>query len=294
MAEETLFGKTTERRSGNAADVTNAARRSNDIMDGLGVLNVNRVWAIAHNVFREMVRDKILYLVLLFLAVMTGAVLLIPDIANGAEVTVVLNIGLAGINILALLVAAFLGPNLINKEIEKRTMYLLVAKPISRAELLVGKHIGMSVLISVLLAIMTPIYLGGVAMLQTDLPFGSLVLAILFIFLEQVVILGAAIMFGVITSSLIATLLTLALYVMGHLSQTLLQFASNMDASATKTIMQGLFLILPNFTRLNLKNDAIYAQLPSPADMGFSALYSLCYATALLSIAVIVFSRRQF
>ena len=263
-------------------------------MDGLGVLNVNRVWAIAHNVFREMVRDKILYLVLLFLALMAGAVLLIPDIANGAEVTVVLNIGLAGINILSLLVAAFLGPNLINKEIEKRTMYLLVAKPISRAELLVGKHIGMAVLISVLLAIMTPIYLGGVALLQTDLPFGSLMLAIVFIFLEQVMILGAAIMFGVITSSLIATLLTLALYVMGHLSQTLLQFASNMDTSITKTVMQGLFLILPNFTRLNLKNDAIYAQLPSPADMGFSALYSLCYATVLLSIAVMVFSRRQF
>ena len=263
-------------------------------MDGLGGLNGKRVWAIAHNAFRETVRDKILYLVLLFLAVMAGAVLLIPDIANGAEVTVVLNLGMAGMNILALLVAAFIGPNLINKEIEKRTVYLLVAKPISRAELLVGKHFGMAVLISVLLAIMTLIYFGGIAMLQTDLPFGSLGLAILFIFLEQVVILGAAILFGVITSSLLATLLTLALYAMGHLSQTLLQFANNMDASLTKTIMQGLFLILPDFTRLNLKNDAIYAQLPTPADMGFSALYSLFYTTALLAIAVTIFSRRQF
>ena len=263
-------------------------------MDALGLLNSQRVWAIAYNVFRETVRDKILYIVLLYLAVMAGAVLLIPDIANGAEVTVVLNIGLAGINILALLVAAFIGPNLINKEIEKRTMYLLVAKPISRAELIVGKHVGLSVLISLLLAIMAPIYMGGAAMLQTDLPYGSLGLAILFIFLEQVVILGVAILFGVITSSLLATLLTLALYVMGHLSQTLLQFTNNMDASLNKSLLQGLFLILPDFTRLNLKNDAIYAQLPTPADMGFSALYGLCYAVALLAIAVIVFSRRQF
>ena len=263
-------------------------------MDALGLLNSQRVWAIAHNVFRETVRDKILYIVLLYLAVMAGAVLLIPDIANGAEVTVVLNIGLAGINILALLVAAFIGPNLINKEIEKRTMYLLVAKPISRAELIVGKHVGLSVLISLLLAIMAPIYMGGAAMLQIDLPYGSLGLAILFIFLEQVVILGVAILFGVITSSLLATLLTLALYVMGHLSQTLLQFTNNMDASLSKSLLQGLFLILPDFTRLNLKNDAIYAQLPTPADMGFSALYSLCYAAGLLAIAVIVFSRRQF
>lgn len=263
-------------------------------MDGLGLLNGKRIWAIAHNVFRETVRDKILYLVLLFVVVMAGAVLLLPDISNGAEVTVVLNLGLAGINILALLVAAFIGPNLINKEIEKRTMYMLVAKPLSRAELIVGKHFGMAVLISVLLAIMTPIYLGGVAILQTDLPYTSLLLAILFIFFEQVVILGAALLFGVITSSLIATLLTLALYVMGHLSQTLLQFAQNMEASVAKSMMQGLFLILPDFTRLNLKNDAIYAQLPTPADMGFSALYSLCYATGLLAIAVMIFARRQF
>ncbi|WP_017324050.1 ABC transporter permease [Synechococcus sp. PCC 7336] len=258
------------------------------------VLSGTRVWAIAHNVFRETVRDKVLYLILLFAAIMAGAVTLIPEIANGAHVPVVLNLGLAGINIIGLVVAVFIGAGLMNKEVEKKTVYLLVAKPINRGELIVGKHIGLAVTISALLAVMLPIYLGSATVLGGDVPFGSLALAVAFVFLELLVMAGAAIMFGVITSSLLATLLTLALYVMGHLSHTLLQFAQNIESIGMRRLLQGLFLILPDLTRLNLKNDAIYAQLPSPAELGFSALYSVCYATALLAIAVLVFSRRQF
>lgn len=256
-------------------------------------MNGGRVWAIAHNVFRETIRDKILYLILLYAAIMAGAVLLIPQISNGAEVTIVLNLGLAGIEVLGLIVAVFVGTNLVNKEIEKRTVYVLVAKPISRAELIVGKHLGLTALLSLLLTVMMGIDFGLSALLQPNLPFASLAIAVAFIFLELSLVVGAAILFGTITSSILATLLTFALYLMGHLSRVLLQFGASMDSELLKRGIQGLFLVLPDLSRLNLKNDAVYAQLPGASELGLSALYGALYTVVLLSIATMVFSRRQ-
>ena len=253
-----------------------------------------RIWAIAHNVFRETIRDKILYLILLFIAIMGAAVLLVPQVANTAEVPVILNIGLASMNLIGLVVACFIGAGLMNKEVDKRTMYLLVAKPLSRAELITGKHLGMTVLLSALQAVMFVIFLGLVATLDAEIPFAALSVATLFMFLELCLVVGIAILFGVITSSILATILTLALYLMGHLSPVLLQFASGFDNPVLSSLLKGLFLTMPNLERLNLKNDAIYAQLPQVGDMLASALYGVVYIVVLLTLASAIFSRKQF
>ena len=225
---------------------------------------------------------------------MTGAVLFIPEIANGAEVTVILNLGLASMNIIGLLVAAFIGAGLMNKEVDKRTMYLLVAKPISRTELICGKQLGLTALLSTMFAIMLAVYLGLGTVLSSTIPYASLSLAVVFMFLELSLIVAISLLFGVITSSILATILTLAMYVMGHLSPVLLQFADSIESMGLSRVLKGLFLVLPNLARLNLKNDAIYSQLPSTGELGLSALYCAAYIVALLTIASMVFSRRQF
>ncbi|MEM6445816.1 MAG: ABC transporter permease subunit [Cyanobacteria bacterium J06642_2] len=257
-------------------------------------MNPTRVWAIAHNVFRETIRDRVLYLILLFAIVMVGSVLFIPTVANGAEDKIILDFGLAGINIIGLIVAVFVGTGLVNKEIDKRTIYLLVAKPIARTELVVGKHVGMAALLSVLLGAMTILFFGLAALQQGTLPWGALVLSVVFIFLELLLIVAAALMFGVFTSSILATIYTIAIYILGHLSRDLLKLGEIAQNPLLGKLMTGLYLILPDLERLNLKNGAVYNQLPTPMDMGLDALYGLVYSALLLCIATFVFSRRQF
>lgn len=257
-------------------------------------MNPTRVWAIAHNVFRETIRDRVLYLILLFAIVMVGAVMFIPTVANGAEDKIILDLGLTGINIIGLIVAVFVGTGLVNKEIDKRTIYLLVAKPIARAELVVGKHVGMGAVLSVLLTAMTLLFFGLAALQQGAFPVGALVLSVIFIFLELLLIVAAALMFGVFTSSILATIYTIAVYILGHLSRDLLKLGEIAQSPLLNKLMTGLYLILPDLERLNLKNGAVYNQLPAPMDMGLDALYGLVYSALLLCIATFVFSRRQF
>ncbi len=260
-------------------------------------MNLTRTWAIAHNVFRETIRDRILYLVLLYIAILTIGNLMLPELALGNQSKITLDLGLAGVGLLGLVIAVFLGSNLVNKELEKRTIYVLIAKPMTRAEFILGKHLGLSAVLSVLVLLMGLILL-GVATLQPNPPYLALVWTLVFTWIELVIIVAAAIMFGTFTSSILATLYTFAVYVAGHFSSALLEFRSLRDAAADSSVVDRIvaafFIVVPNLERLNLKNLAVYGQIPPVAELGLNALYALGYTTLLLTIAVIVFARRQF
>jgi ABC-type transport system involved in multi-copper enzyme maturation permease subunit len=253
-----------------------------------------RVWAIARNVFRETIRDRILYLVLAYAMLMGSAALLVPSIANQAERKIILDLGLASMSFFGLIVAIFLGTSLVNKEVEKRTVHVLIAKPMSRSEFILGKHLGLIALISVLLLGMAIIFIGIVAILQPGAPFLAISWAIFFIFLELILIVAAALMFGVFTSSILATLYTIALYIAGHFSRILLQLGQFTESVTLQRIFQAIYLILPDLERLNLKNQAVYDQIPPPLELFTSGLYGVIYTTILLLVAIFVFSRRQF
>lgn len=259
-------------------------------------MSLSRIWVIAKNVFLEVIRDRIFYLVGLFALLMVAASLLLPEVSAGAEDKIILDVGLAGIHLLSVIVAVFVGTGLINKEIEKRTVLVLIAKPVSRAEFIVGKHLGLSAVLAVLLVALTIIFLAFVALNGISFPLGSILVAIGFMFLELMLLTAVAILFGVFTSSLLATLMTLAVYLMGHLSQDLVALGNLSDNPALERVTNGLYLVLPDLERLNLRNEAIYGMqlLPDPASMGSTLIYTLIYSVLLLTLAVAVFSRRQF
>jgi ABC-type transport system involved in multi-copper enzyme maturation permease subunit len=259
-------------------------------------MHIARVFVIAQNVFLEVIRDRILYLVGLFTLLFSLAALLLPEVAAGTDQKIILDVGLAGINLLALVVAVFVGTGLINKEIEKKTVLVLIAKPISRLEFILGKHLGLSAVMAVLMATLTAVFLGILALKGVPLPLTSLLIAIGFMFLEMVLLIAVAILFGVFTSSLLATLLTFAVYLMGHLSEDIVKFGELTQSESFQRLANGLYLILPDLERLNYKNEAIYgtALLPEPGLLGSNILYALIYTALLLIIAVNIFARRQF
>ncbi len=257
-------------------------------------MNVGRIIKIAKNVFWEAIRDRILYLIGLFALLMVAAVRLIPELSVGTEEKIILDLGLAAISFLGLIVTVFLGTGLVNKEIEKRTVYILVAKPLSRSELIVGKHLGLSAVLAVLLAAMTIIYGLIVSLNGISYPIGSILVAVIFIFIQLSLLTALAILFGVFTSSLLATLFTFGIYLMGNLSRDLVKLGELTDNPGIKKLMMGLYVVLPDLSRLDLKNDAVYGLLPNLDTLVTNFAYALLYTMLVLSITIAIFARREF
>jgi Cu-processing system permease protein len=257
-------------------------------------MNIFRVWAIGTNVFREVFRERVLYVAALFGVALVIAVLLLNEVSGGAEGKISLDVGLAGISLLGLTVAAFMGAGLINKEIEKKTALVLIAKPMSRSEFIVGKHLGLTSILGVLVLLMNLMLFG--VMTWRGIPFSWTTLSVsgLYLVLELSLMTAVALLFGVFTSSLIATVLTFAVYLMGHFSQNLVTLSQTIKTESVKSVVKGIYLIFPDLSRLDLKNQAVHGLLPDSGTMALNAGYGVLYIILLLAIASLIFSRREF
>ncbi|MGF1458842.1 MAG: ABC transporter permease [Leptolyngbyaceae cyanobacterium] len=259
-------------------------------------MSFSRVWVVATNVFKEVIRDRILYLVAVYAVLLFAAAALLPSVAASTQDKITLDLGLAGMHLLGLLVTVFVGTSLISKEIEKRTVLVLIAKPISRLEFVLGKHFGLTAVLAVLLGLLTIIYVVVLALNQIPFNGWSLAIAVLFMLLEMTLIAAAALLFSVFTSPLLATLLTLGIYLMGHLSQDIVALGKLSENAGLQKAANGIYLFLPDLERLNFRNEAIYgfALLPSSVELTSHLLYGIVYTGLLLSITVLIFARRQF
>lgn len=259
-------------------------------------MSLGRIFTIATNVFRDVVRDRILYIIGFYALVLAAAIRILPEIAAATEDKIFLDFGLAAMSLLGLIVAVFIGTGLVNKEIEKRTVLVLIAKPISRVEFITGKHLGLSAVLALLIAVMTLIYVALLQFGNISYDLGSILLAVIFLLLQLSLITAVAIALGVFTSSVLATLLTFGVYLMGNFSQDLVELGRLGNNPGFQRLTQGLYLILPDLSRLDLKNQAVYGSelLPNSTTLIANASYGLLYTVLLLAIAILIFSRREF
>ncbi len=257
-------------------------------------MSILRIWAIAANGFREVIRDRILYVIGFFAVLLTLGLRLLPEISVGADQKIFLDLGLASTALLGAIVAIFVGTSLINKEIEKRTVLVMIAKPISRTEFIVGKHLGLVSVLAVMIAIMTVIYLAMLSWAKIDYSLTSILVSQGYLLLELSLLTAVTLVFGVFTSPILATLLSFGIYLMGHISSDLLKLGAITKNESIETLTRSIYLILPNLERLDLKNEAVYGLLPSPTELISSGLYAILYTILLLTLAILVFSRRQF
>ena len=257
-------------------------------------MNLFRIWIIASNGFREVIRDRILYVIGFFAVILALSLRLLPEISVGADGKIFLDVGLALTSFLGAIVAIFVGTSLINKEIEKRTVLILIPKPISCGELIVGKHLGLCGVLTVVIAIMTALYLGSLTWGNIEFSLVSLLVSQVYLLIELAILTAVAITFGVFTSSILATLLSFGIYVIGHLSNDLLELAKLTKSPNITALTETIYLIVPNLERFNLKNTAVYGILPSSSELLINAVYGIIYIVLLLTISTLIFSRRQF
>jgi ABC-type transport system involved in multi-copper enzyme maturation permease subunit len=251
-----------------------------------------KVLSIALNTFRENLRDKLLYNLLVFALLMIGSSLLLMRLTLGEFHRLLLDVGLGSINIFGVLIAIFVGIGLVNKEIEKKTIYTIVSKPVARYQFLVGKYLGLSLT----LLVNTLIMAGGLLLVlfAQAVPIESMLFKALgLIFMEFMVITAVALLCSTFTSATLSAIFTLATYVIGHLTADLKTFGEKMD-EGMRAVVTGLYYILPNLERFNLKGNVIHHIEVSGTDLLLIVVYGLTYVAFLLMAASIIFQRRDF
>jgi ABC-type transport system involved in multi-copper enzyme maturation permease subunit len=261
---------------------------------------------IAVNVFRESVRDKVLYNLVVFAILMMGSSYLIGQLTAGQDIKIIKDLGLGAISIFGLFIAVFIGIGLVSKEVERRSIYSLLSKPIHRYQLVLGKYAGLVLTLAVNVAIMVAAFYLVLAYMQWMAPPDMLLAldgpaldprmlkAVVLIFTELSVITAIALFFSTFSSPLLSAAFTVGLYIAGHFSADLRNFDQVVDSPAVALIARGLYWVLPNLSPFDVKTQVVHAQPVAAGYMVLSIAYAVAYVGALLGMAVMIFSRRDF
>jgi ABC-type transport system involved in multi-copper enzyme maturation permease subunit len=255
--------------------------------------SLRRIGVLALNTYREAVRDKLLYNLLLFAALMIASSLLLAQIQIGKSDRIYRDVGLSSIAFFGVLIAIFVGINLVDREISAKTIYTMLSKPVRRWEFLLGKYAGLLSLLAVEVALMSGCFLGVLLWKGSDFSIG-LVWAVVMIYLELAVVTAVAMFFSSFTTPYLAGMFTVALWIIGHLLADLREFGRHSEIAGLKELLETLYWVLPNLDRLDFKADAAAGNPIELARAGAAALYAVLYSFALMSGAVLLFQRRDF
>jgi Cu-processing system permease protein len=254
----------------------------------------SRVGTIAANTFREAVRDRVLYNLVFFAVLMAGASILIGQISIDIERQVVVNLGLTAVSLFGVVIAIFIGIGLVSKEIEKRTLYTVLSRPVRRWEFVLGKFFGLSLTLVVNTVCMSAGVFVALLYVAHGLQRGdvSVVVAIYFIMLEFVVVTALALLFSSFSSPLLSAVMAFALFIVGTFAEDLRGFAA-MSQGVTRAAATVAAYLVPNFAALNVIAPAAHAQPIARSLIAFNTVYALLYAGAAIAGAVLIFERRN-
>jgi len=250
---------------------------------------------VAINTFREAVRDRVLYNLIFFALVMIGAAIIVGQISIGIERLVIINLGLTAISIVGLVMAIFIGVGLVSKEMEKRTLYSLLAKPIRRWEFLVGKYAGLLLTLGVNTSFMTlglaaALFYVGRPYVRSD---ATVLVAVYFILLELALVTALALFFSCFSSPMLSTLFTLGIYITGVFAQDIRNFGELTGNPALRAATKALYYLIPNFHNFNAIATAAHGGSIPFLLVAQNTLYAALYVTLLLVAASAVFSGRN-
>jgi ABC-type transport system involved in multi-copper enzyme maturation permease subunit len=267
---------------------------------------VRAIVTIAVNVFRESVRDKVLYNLVLFAILLMSTSYLIGQLTAGQDVKIIKDLGLAATSIFGLFIAVFIGIQLVAKEVERRSIYSLLSKPIARHQLLLGKYAGLLLTLAVNLAIMaaalylvlvyTAWMLGPGALLGLEAPAfdPALLKAVGLTFVELAVITAIGLFFSTFTAPMLATALTFGLFIAGRFSGDLRNFNEVVDSPLAAAFARGLYWILPNLAAFDVRSQVVHGQHVPAGYLALTTGYGLLYIAAVLVATSVIFARRDF
>jgi Cu-processing system permease protein len=261
---------------------------------------------VAGAVFRESVRDRVPYSMVIFAALLMAASYLISQLTAGQDLKIIKDLGLAAVGIFGLLIAVFIGIGLVSKEVERKSVYGLLTKPVTRPQFILGKYAGLVLTLAINIAAMTVAFYGVLyyidivasesarAVWPAPATDPRLLVAIVLIFAELMVVTALALFFSTFSSPLLATLLTLGLWIAGHFNADLRNFENVVDVPAVAWIARTLYYVLPNLAPFDVKAEVVHGFPVAMRHVALTLLYAAVYVGMLLAAAVAIFRRRDF
>jgi len=252
-----------------------------------------KITTIARNTFKEAKRDRVLYLLFFFAAICLFFSRFLALLTVGDRVKIIKDVGLASIQLFGMLMAILMGTGLVYKEIDKKTIFTLLAKPIHRVEFLLGKFLGLVLTIFIMTVLMAVIFL-LILFLHTFTVEWSILLAILYIFFELCLMTAVALLFSTFTTPILASLYSLGFYLIGHLSWSLEMLLKKVKSGVGRAMLQVLYIVLPDLENFNFKTEVVHNLTIPTKLLGISFLYGLVYTAFILLLAMLIFRRRDF
>lgn len=257
---------------------------------------VRRVAFIALHTFQESVRERVLYNLVVFALLLIGAAILFSKISLGVEQIILVNLGLSSISVIGLLMAIFIGIGLVWKEIDRRTIYNVLSKPVRRAEFILGKYLGLLTTLIVNTAIMTAGFYVALLYQKHHLQSGDLrnLEAIYMILLELALVVSVALFFSCISSPALSALFTFSLFVIGNFLSDIRWFGRETRSPLLENITTGIYYLLPNFSNFNVIAQTAHGQRVPGYLVLSDSFYALLYIAILISAAILIFEEREF
>jgi ABC-type transport system involved in multi-copper enzyme maturation permease subunit len=267
---------------------------------------MNVVGQIALHVYRESVRDRVLYNLVFFALLIIGASYLIGQLTAGQDVKIIKDLGLSAIAVFGLFIAVFIGIGLVSKEVERRSVYALLAKPVRRETLVLGKYAGLVLTLLVNVAVMVAVWFFVLAIMswsedeafkrawEASATDPRLLVAVLLIFVELMLITAVALFFSTFSTPMLSAALTFGLYVIGHLAPDFKNLETIVRSPIVGYAGSALYYLLPNLSAFDVKAEVVHAQPVALFYVMITTAYGLAYVALLVLAAMFIFSRRDF
>jgi len=253
---------------------------------------MGKIIAVAYNTFRESVRDKVLYVLLFFaIAVIIGSKA-IGWISIGQDIKIIKDLSLAGISIFGALIAIFVGTSLVYKEIDKRTIYTIIAQPLYRYEFVIGKYLGLSALIAGVVILMSLISAGYIMILGGEINHWYFIASFL-IFMKLLLVTALAVLFSTLSSPILGAIMVFCFYVFGHATGVLIDLPPQFEGTWSKSILQALYYILPNFSNFDIRSEVVNGIPIAFSYIIYATIYGILYSIFFIYLATLMFQRKD-
>lgn len=251
-----------------------------------------RTLAIARNTFREAIRDKVLYVLLFFAAASILGAKALGWISVGQDIKIVKDFSLASLSLFGVLIAIFVGTSLIYKEMDKRTLYTILAQPLHRHEFILGKYLGLAAILGLCATIMGAISAAYVLLLGGSLT-ASYFFAILLIYWKLLLVTAFALLLSSLTSPILGAIIVFCTYVFGHATGIFRDLPPQFDHTISKEVLEIAYYVIPNLSNFDLRSEAANGLEVNPLYVLWVLLYGTAYTLVLLALAAMAFQEKD-
>jgi Cu-processing system permease protein len=251
------------------------------------------VAAIAANTVREAVRSRVLYALVFFALILIGTSALLATLSYVERDRILQDVALGAIRLFGTAIAIFMGVGLIHREVERRTIYTILSKPVTRAWFLVGKYIGLVATLWLQLAIMVAAFVVVSLLAEAPLTRGHAI-ALALVAVELAVVVAFATLFSSFATPFLASCYSVGLYLVGHLTRDLRALGAASQSELAREVTVWIHRVFPDLSALNRSIEAVHGLAIPPPEAGWAVVAGVAWCIGFLLVAVVVFERRDF